>query len=131
MNIINDDNCSFCHNEKETLIHLFYDCDVTQHFWEQLQVYINDRCHLNIQTWSQLDILFGSAHLDEVINKIILHAKYYIYYCRLKQLRPDIGTFKQQLCASYKIDKYMSKQSFKHNEFEKAWEKFNNLVSPL
>jgi hypothetical protein len=60
------------------------------------------------------------------MNKIMLHAKYYIYNCGLKQLRPDIGTFKQQLRAHYNIYEYMSKESFKHNEFEKAWGKSNN-----
>jgi hypothetical protein len=51
--------------------------NVTQHCLEQLQVYINDRWNLNIQIWSQSDKYFRNAHLDEVINKIILHAKYY------------------------------------------------------
>jgi hypothetical protein len=58
MDIIYEDNCSFCHNQKETSVHLFCDCDVTQHFLEHcLKADINDRFNFNIQIRNRLDIL--------------------------------------------------------------------------
>lgn len=129
MNIINDDSCTFCQNEPETLVHLFYDCEIIKQFWQHLQTYVKQKCNINFQEFGETDILFGITKLDLVLNKLILFAKHHIYYCRIKKLRPNLENFKNQIVANYKIEKYAAKQTSKYNEFEKTWDKFKNLVN--
>ena len=37
ISIINEDACTFCQNEPETLFHLFCKCEIIKHFWLRLQ----------------------------------------------------------------------------------------------
>lgn len=128
MKIINEDMCTFCQGEQETLTHLFFECEIITQFWTQLQSYIKDKCNLNFENWSLSDILFGNTNLDNALNLIILNAKFYIYYNKMKQTRPSLANFKHQLCVSYKIEKYISKRTFKFELFEKLWDKYINLT---
>lgn len=35
-----DDKCTFCRPEKETIKHMFWDCESVAYFWEGLQFYL-------------------------------------------------------------------------------------------
>jgi hypothetical protein len=128
MNIIDDDTCTFCQNESETLFHLFCDCPIIKQFWLQVQNYVKEKCNIDFHNWLATDILFGSTKLDIVLNKIILIAKSHIYYSRIKKIRPNLENFKNQIVVNYKIEKYTAKQTSKYELFEKTWEKYDNLV---
>ena len=78
MNILNDNLCSFCSNEVESLVHLFCNCNCIKTFWEDLFAYIANKCNLQPITWAVQDILFGHNKLDSMLNKIILQAKSFI-----------------------------------------------------
>ena len=46
--------CSFCHEQIETLCHIYLECEVTKHIWTELEDYIalhlDIRMHLNKKT---------------------------------------------------------------------------------
>ena len=75
MNIQAKDTCSLCHEVTKTILHLFWDCEVSKQFWIELRRYINNRCGLNIKEWNTFEIIFGSRNLDTVTNLILLQAK--------------------------------------------------------
>lgn len=64
-----------------------------------------------LQNWSVSDILFGNSDNEEVVHKIIFYAQQHIYYCRMKQLRPSLINFKNQINDNYRIEKYTAIQT--------------------
>ena len=128
MNITRNDACTFCHTENETLLHLFFECRFTRSFWGQLSNLIKNKCDIDLRTWNETDILFGNRALGIALNKIIIQGKMHIYYCRIKKLRPEIANFRSYLVNNYKIEKYISIQYMKSEQFDRVWHNFANLV---
>ena len=79
-NIKQDDKCTFCKNEPESIEHLFWDCNFVQKFWknvsEKFKPYFNFTSALN-----KKNVLLGVTHgvHKELINLIINLCKRYIY----------------------------------------------------
>jgi hypothetical protein len=61
MNIIDDDNFTFCQNESENLFHLICDCQIIKQFWLQVQNYVKEKCNNDFHNWLVTIILFGST----------------------------------------------------------------------
>ena len=43
-NVIEDNMCSFCHREEESIDHFFWSCDFVKEFWLDLQAWLNEKC---------------------------------------------------------------------------------------
>ena len=43
--LVNSEKCTFCQRETEKLVHLFWDCPVTQSFWISLSLWLQS-CHV-------------------------------------------------------------------------------------
>lgn len=128
MNLVAEDTCTFCNNAPETIVHLLWSCDLSNQFWTNLENYIKDLCNLNFQSWNARDILLGNLKLDIVLNIILLHAKLFLYYNKMKKQKPSIEAFKKRLCQVYQVERYRAKKCLKFTEFEAQWEKYKPLV---
>ena len=128
MNIKAEDTCSLCNEVTETILHLFWDCEVSKQFWIELRRYINNRCGLNIKEWNTFEIIFGSRNLDTVTNLILLQAKLFLYYNKMKKQRPCFESFKRQLKSRYQIERYNAIKNLKLQTFEAVWENYKNLA---
>ena len=85
--ITNDERCNFCKQQSESLEHLFWTCDVVQHFWLTFEQLVNEKC-LNMVNMKQNQkiILFGKAKdlkSDAIFDFVILFAKCYLYTCKM------------------------------------------------
>ena len=105
MGVKTDSRCSFCHHEKDSLVHVLWRCTRVNTFWTQLQQLIRDKCS-NIATFNLNEniILFGNdLHFksDKVLDLILLLAKFYIHTCKMKDDSPQINIFKKILKARY------------------------------
>lgn len=129
MNITMSDDCTFCRNSPETLMHLFWNCDVCKRFWGQLSQYVNSKCNTSMPNWKLSEILFGSKKLDSVINYVILQAKHFIYYSRIIKQIPMFEIFKKRLRTFYHIERYNALKQFQIQKFEATWEKYKNLFA--
>ena len=82
--------CTFCNFDIETLEHLFWSCRVTQVFWHSI-------CELlfthNFNITSDY-VNFGLCeNINSPINFLILHAKYFLYNCKLNGKCPEAQVF--------------------------------------
>ena len=121
MNIVAVDTCNLCKNAPETLIHLFWHCEVSKNFWTQLINYINNKCNLNLVKWTTLDILFGSHKLDTAINTILLQAKLFLYFNKINSRTPCIDSFKKQIASRYQIERDSAVINSQLLKFEASW----------
>ena len=88
INLSDNDKCTFCNKEIEEIEHLFYDCLVTENFWKLLVEWI--------QTYdpnfriTRKDVFLGNNNFDDLINFLILLAKYVIYRSRCASKNPNL-----------------------------------------
>ena len=79
MNIADSDLCTFCQRSAETTKHLFFECDIVRHFWEQFVQWWKEKCHRTICLTASI-ILYGEKPRKPpiLLNQVIIIAKQYI-----------------------------------------------------
>ena len=128
MNIVAVDSCTFCNNAPETLIHFFWECEITKQFLNQLCIFIENKCNIQLNNWNIKEVLFGSCKLDKVQNMLLLQAKYFLFFNKVKCSVPSFECFKKRINSFYKIERYNAIKCFQQTQFEKLWEKYKPLV---
>ena len=92
--------CSFCHDTKETLIHLICFCPFSVTLWSNLRDKLRNTCGLIIE-FTPEEILFGYNNCSKTafrsLNIIILIAKQYIMHCKWKNITPSFLAFLEVL----------------------------------
>ena len=95
INFIDNDPCSFCQREDESLIHLFWTCTVTSRFWEAFKEWL-----IRDKVFPMLDLsptLVVGLKPQLMQNKnhyfLFLVARYYIWTCRTRSHCPKIEGF--------------------------------------
>lgn len=83
----------------------------------------------DIPEWSTLDIMFGNKNLDKPINALLLQAKHFLYYNKIKCQIPSFNIFKKQIASYYNTERFLAFQNFELNNFEILWEKYKNLAN--
>ena len=103
-----------------------------QSFWNEFINMLKDLCpHCERLTLSPSLILFGreeNTRTDECFDFILLHAKFFIYKCRLNNNRPRIEHFKNELKYVYSIDKYVHSIEMAQDSFDRKWMLYTRLI---
>ena len=84
--------CSYCKNKPETIYHFFCECEKVIPFWISFRNYFQQ--HVNQTTMNNEEIIFGSLKLDNILNTILILAKYYIFRHRTREINPNITDFR-------------------------------------
>ena len=92
MRIVNENSCSFCKKNAETIEHLFVECDYSQDFWKQFTTYLKEKIQKQI-ILTKLDILFGVSKGDSMINHMIILGKKHMFYRKRNNLLPSLEDF--------------------------------------
>ena len=107
-----NDICTFCRTEKESLFHLFWSCSETSFFWQGFMKLLAEN---QIKLKSEIlipDIIIG-LRSDTLSNTkqyfYFLVARYYIWSCRIKEVLPKIERFPSFLSFLVLSDSQTSK----------------------
>ena len=119
---IKDDNlCTFCKQDVETLKHLFWNCTKVKVFWEELIEWLdNGRIVLN-----EIDVLLGMENNNNFRifqNKIYIVAKQFLYYCRCNNMAPNLIAFRNRLCIVKKVEYSIAIGHNKVNRHNELWD---------
>ena len=115
-----NDFCSFCRNEPETLKHLFLTCSYVEKLWNDIADL------LRVSRVGQLSSgvkIFGEKN-SALINHIITITKYVIYDARRRNARPSIDHFKNLLKQDFETEQYIAR---KNDELKRFINKWNDL----
>ncbi|KAL4221346.1 hypothetical protein ACF0H5_019607 [Mactra antiquata] len=91
--IKNDNSCSFCNTNTETLSHLFYECQYTDTFWMDVKNWINPVFNIPLLQITKLEVLLGHRKLSSSVNVILLLGKKVIMSSKSKRTRPNLNQF--------------------------------------
>ena len=118
--LYNSQVCSFCKDEPERIIHLYWSCKHVQSFWSSFFHWINETSDSEI-SYNREDILFGKFEGPKIINLIICLGKYHIYRRRLMKSLPCLELFKIECSHYYKIEKYIFQVKCQLQDFNSRW----------
>ena len=122
--IIETETCSFCKEQKETILHLMCRCSKVQELWRQVWTYIKDRFDVQIIDTSDKAIIFNEIvknRKDHVVNFICLITKQFIY--RQKCLKKEIHfpILKAYIHQIESVEKYSAIKNQKLSIHQKKW----------
>ena len=103
-----NEQCTFCRNDKETLIHLFWTCEISTLFWQGFKKWAINRGELSNNTNLSPYLVLGlKPNKNKSINFYFLIARYFIWICKMRSLSPKIENFPLFL-SHYDITKTFS-----------------------
>ena len=106
---IQDDKCSLCKTDSESLYHILFEWRHTKQFWKEFQCYyytlIDKRIRLRL---TLQDVITGKLYTNcPLMNYLILIAKLYLWGCRRNQTLPVITAFSSKVKIKYETEKYI------------------------
>ena len=125
------DLCSFCNEEKETLLHLFVDCRHIKDLW----IFSNDL----IQRTSSIPALtdqqkilgipeiVNSSQFD-VVNHIAIVVKHFIHICKHKNQEPSVPRLKERIIDIERLERMIA---IRKNKFDLHNKKWSNILNEL
>ena len=112
-----------CHNETETLIHLFIKCPIVTRLWEQVQEYIQRRFKIFV-----IDISPTTVVLNSIVSKkwhaanfICLLTKQYIYAQRCLGRDINFLELKAKIRTAESLEKYIAIKNERLSKHQKKW----------
>ena len=121
MGIIDNNKCSFCAEDIETLPHLFWNCKITRSFWNNILNWIATFLDTKIDFEVEELLFFCPVNEPIPFNFIFLLAKQHIYFCRNKQKTPNLFNFLNFLNVTKQIEYNIAKKNNRLHKFHKKW----------
>ena len=125
--------CVFCNTNVETLNHLFWNCIYVRTFWNDFLKLLREKCtHCDRLNLCQELILFGIAeHLytDEALDSVILYAKFFIYKCKLQDIKPEVNLFFIELKHRFVIEKAVASKKGRLKKFVEKWRMYQHFLN--
>ena len=123
--ILDHDKCSFCGQEKEKIIHLYWHCHKVQYFIQQIDTKIfvptwQEHIKNNPNKW-----FFPQGSKIQVL--VITLAKLIIHESRLKFCQPTVAHLIKRLKLEAEIENFKSKLTGKENSYNAKWHCLNHL----
>ena len=128
--ILDDDLCSFCNEEAETLEHLFLSCALVKKFWNEfLGWYLQfSQTEINID-YRTVVLGWRTADPPLLENFILLTAKSFIFRSKINSNPPSLIHFKKVLISCYLRERYSCIKYNKKMSLMDKWSPLNIWLS--
>lgn len=130
INKIENNRCSFCEQEPETIKHLFVDCPKVTEFWESVKHWLQIHGNLNLNITDKA-IIFAWQKEKSLINQVIVVAKYYIYKTKFTSKRLSITGFQLLLKRKFKNEQYIARINNSYNKFLGKWSSLFHVLNAV
>ena len=104
----------------ESIDLLFWECDLIQHFWNNLLA----QCNLNVAR-NKFDVLLYTK--SQILSYIYSFVKFYIYQCKFKNVIPNIDAFKTKLSYRKILEQHIAIKNDKLQEYNDTWNSLQGL----
>ncbi len=116
--------CTFCKAEKETVVHILWQCNIVKLLWFRIIKWIHEKSNIIINV-SMKDVLIGIQSTDaflNMLNAIFVIVKQYIYACKCLQNNPCITQCKSAILRIIETEKYIATKNDKLMVHNKKWQ---------
>ena len=103
-----NDRCTFCGKETETLLHVFWNCNLISRFWDNIFKWLQS-CSL-MQKGKSLDMTTALGFKPDTSNAALqinfscLMSRYFIWACKVKNETPSLSHFLRLLKKTHEIE---------------------------
>lgn len=120
------DACSFCANEKETLVHLLFECPFSQKIWKAASKWFKHFYLIN-PTFSKRIVIFNNytGRMASLVNLFIVIAKFHIYKQKVLGLKPNFSVLAIEVVKYKTIDKTIAVRKDKIYKYARKWDDFS------
>ena len=126
--VLANDKCSFCKNESEDIIHLYWSCDIVKQFWRDFDEWICQKTGVILEL-RPADVFFGKFEAPRILNLMICLGKFHIHKRRLKNVKPNLEVVKKEILDYYNIEKYIFAKNCDSDKFLNRWSPMAHLFS--
>ena len=131
MKLSENDKCTFCREEKESLLHLFWECSHTHKFWNDVFNLMTEHGLLSNTDRNMSDIILGKDGESTLVNLIILIAKRYIYSAKISKSVPYVSVFKKSLKLHFKVEQKIAYMTNTVEIFRQKWYLLHNMLDAI
>ena len=117
-NITNTSLCDFCNMHIECNKHLFWECQWSRSFWTELEVFLNVKRIYNFELPNNIFWLHGLSSYSNLLNCILIYAKYFIFKNKYTKTEPSFNNFKNYLKYHENLERVIALSKDKNNEHE-------------
>ena len=118
---VQEDKCSLCKTDSESLYLIVFECRHTKQFWKEFQYYFYTLTREFVCLTLQ-DVITGILYTNcPLLNYLILIAKLYLWGCRRNQTLPVITAFSSKVKIKYETEKSICVKTNKQENFNKKW----------
>ena len=118
--VVDDDCCSFCKEEVETMDHLLFECPVSQTFWSDFQFFWKETTTITIHL-SLKEVILGISAKSELLNHLVLLGKRYLFCSSKHSESPNFKRFLSLCKRIYMIEHEIAKNKQRLDKFQKKW----------
>ena len=119
INVKDDDYCTFCGKETETLAHMYWFCSKVQSYIHSVKRVITKHCQIDLQI--NIKQWFFLTEKNGIETLIITLAKMVIHEARMKETQPTVTHFYNKLKNEEEIEHNAARLANKQDIFEKKW----------
>ena len=137
MQIRQDDLCSFCNEEQESIEHVFTECEFVLIFWRQVKDVLvqNNILNNDFDIDSVLILFTYSRNQGKQMSKPLFYflnvAKYFVYKSRCEECIPIFASFLNYFKRKYQTIRYIATKNNVIEIFDKEWENWQRLILSL
>lgn len=121
-NIIPTDECTFCKTASETILHLFWQCNIVQGFWRDFKNKYMEKTNIKLD----IETIIGGSS-NTLACTLIFLAKKYIYDCRYLDKKPDIRIFDCKVNFVKNIELEIAKRNGRMLQYLEKWELLEDI----
>lgn len=133
LKISSDQMCSLCSQYPESIEHLFSECGMVSHLWENVQNWIVNKLGLNIILSKSMKIL-GYLQQDNYfwpLNFVLIITRNYIFQSSRKKYALNIFALQIHIKNKYLEQQMLHKISWKEHHFNRKWNIWGKLFDEI
>ena len=124
-----EDDCTFCEKERETVKHLFYGCPEVQVVWDTTTGIAKSLIPNSEWDHSYANIMLCRVSESRAINLVCLTVKQYIYMKRCKKQRLNKDEVYTMIVKVKNMEKYQAVKNGKISKYLNKWEPCSPLTT--
>ena len=133
MGLRNDDLCTFCKTSRESILHIFVDCNIVKDFWQEFRrLLLTNNIISQDFNFTQKTILFGLSNLapdNKIFFYVMILAKFFIYRCKFENTVPVVLNFVHYLGKQHTIWKHIAVKNLCLDKFNEEWDIWFSLLT--
>ena len=108
-NIVSSSLCDFCNMHEETILHLFWECQISRDFWNRVEMLLNNKGFNITVNYEKISLgMFSLKNENNIVNYILILAKYFIFRSKYEKIIPNIDKFIKYLYKRQAIEKIIA-----------------------